>query len=384
MSARRNVLIVASFPDSIAEFRGDLIRALILEGCRIHVAAPGLSSQAAIASLLRSWGVMTHDVCVDRVGTSIISDLRLLVQLAQLCRRIAPDIIFAYTIKPVIYGIVAGWLTGVPRRCALLTGLGFSFLDKTSVAAKVARRLCAFSLSRAHSIVFQNDDDKKTLKELRILPEGVDVAVVNGSGVNLERYAYVPPSMHGEPFSFLMVARLLVHKGVREYISAARTVKTRYPSVLFKLAGWIDENPASISADELTALVDEGVVEFLGKLSDVRPALAQCSVFVLPSYREGTPRTVLEAMSVGRPIITTRAPGCRQTVIDGYNGYLVDVQDAESLASAMLAVIEDPGLVQTMGAHSRKLAVQKFDVAKVNEEMVNILLGRQRTEEARV
>jgi glycosyltransferase involved in cell wall biosynthesis len=169
---------------------------------------------------------------------------------------------------------------------------------------------------------------------------------------------------------FLLIARLLGDKGVREYVEAARLVKRKHPQARFELVGWVDENPDAIDQVELDDWVNEGVIDFKGKLSDVQSAITDCSIFVLPSYREGTPRAVLEAMSMGRPIITTRAPGCRETVVDGYNGFLVSVKAVDELVSAMLKFIDQPELVVSMGSYSRKLAEEKYDVHKVNDVML--------------
>ena len=167
-----------------------------------------------------------------------------------------------------------------------------------------------------------------------------------------------------------MIGRLLGDKGVREFAEAARKIKALHPEVRFNVVGWIDSNPDAIAQSELDAWVADGTLEFLGKLDDVRPAIAACTVYVLPSYREGTPRTVLEAMAMGRPIITTDAPGCRETVIDGDNGFLVPVQSVDALVDAMLKFIEDPALAPRMGRRSRQIAEDKYDVHKVNAVML--------------
>ena len=159
-------------------------------------------------------------------------------------------------------------------------------------------------------------------------------------------------------------------KGVREYAQAAAIIKQKSPEVEFNLVGWIDENPAAITQQELDEWVADGRLKYWGKLSDVRPAIAASSVYVLPSYREGTPRTVLEAMSMGRAIITTDAPGCRETVVHGENGYLVEVKSVQSLVDAMKKFLEQPELVLQMGKRSREIALYKYDVHQVNQHMI--------------
>lgn len=229
---------------------------------------------------------------------------------------------------------------------------------KTCIALLYQKRIAFF---------FQNPDDEALFRKLNLLPRAVPSCVVNGSGVDTSEYQLAP--LPEQP-RFLLIGRLLGDKGVREYAQAAAVVKAKYPSARFQMVGWIDDNPDAISQKELDDWIESGTLEFLGKLADVRPAIAECGVYVLPSYREGTPRTVLEAMAMGRAIITTDAPGCRETVIEGENGYLVPVQDSEALANAMLRCIEHPDDVAAMGAVSRQIAENKYDVHKVNQVML--------------
>jgi glycosyltransferase involved in cell wall biosynthesis len=196
--------------------------------------------------------------------------------------------------------------------------------------------------------------------------------MINGSGVDLG--AFRPAALPQGDVSFLLIARLLKDKGIREYVEAARQVRAQYPRTSFHLVGRLDQgNPAGISARELHDWQTEGVVEYLGRLDDVRPAITATSVYVLPSYREGTPRTVLEAMAMGRPIVTTDAPGCRETVRHGVNGYLVPVRDADALAQAMARFVEEPGLIAAMGRESRRIAEEKYDVHKVNRVILQAM-----------
>ena len=214
---------------------------------------------------------------------------------------------------------------------------------------------------------FQNPDDETLFRKFRLLPETVPSFVVNGSGVDVAEYSVAP--LPDKP-CFLLIARLLGDKGLREYAQAAQLVKSVYPEAVFRLVGWIDDNPDAITQRELDQWVDSGLLEFLGRLDDVRPAISGCSVYVLPSYREGTPRTVLEAMAMGRAVITTDAPGCRETVVDGDNGFLVPVKDINALADAMIKMVDTPGLAASMGERSRRIAEEKYDVHKVNAAML--------------
>ena len=313
--------------------------------------------------------VTPHDIPLVRTGTNPLADLRLSWQLYLLMREMQPAILLGYTIKPIVYGTIAAWLAGVPRRYALVTGLGYAFTGaRNNLLTRVMRLLYRFALGKAHKVFFQNPDDERLFRELRLVPAFVPSVIVNGSGVDLATYAMQPVPTGGPVF--LMIGRLLGDKGVREYAEAARCVKARAPDARFRLAGWIDSNPDAIAQAELDAWVADGTLEFLGKLDDVRSAIAAATVYVLPSYREGTPRTVLEAMAMGRPIITTNAPGCRETVIDGDNGYLVPVGSIDALVEAMQRFIDNPQLAARMGRRSYEIAEDKYDVHKVNAVML--------------
>lgn len=368
----KTFLLVASFPDSLIKFRGSLLRALLAKGLSVHVAVPDLSSTEAIIDELISMGIQVHETGLQRTGTNPLSDVRTVVELQRLMRKIKPDYVLGYTIKPVIYGSVAAWLAAVPNRFALITGLGYAFTGdatgKRGVLRQLIQRLYRFGLSRCHKVFFQNPDDQALFRELGLLPKVIPSRVVNGSGVDVAEYPVMP---FPEATSFLLIARLLGDKGVREYAQAAGMVKQEYPQARFRLVGWIDDNPDAINQQELDSWLQSGTLEFLGKLTDVRPAIAESSVYVLPSYREGTPRTVLEAMAMGRPVVTTDAPGCRETVEEGKNGFLVAVQSVDELHSAMIRFLETPELVEQMGQHSRQVAEDKYDVHKVNEVMLD-------------
>jgi glycosyltransferase involved in cell wall biosynthesis len=367
----KTFLLIASFPDSLIKFRGPLLRALVAKGLDLHVAAPHLVDVPDIRTELEALGITLHDISLNRTGTNPVADLATVAELWRLMRRIRADYVLGYTIKPVIYGSMAAWLAGVPNRFALVTGLGYAFTGEASgkrgLLRKLIQRLYRFGLSKSRKVLFQNPDDEALFRQLQLLPADIPSCVVNGSGVDVADYALAPLPQNP---SFLLIARLLGDKGVREYAQAARKVKAQYPDSIFRLVGWIDDNPDAIGQLELDEWVSSGTVEFLGKLADVRPAIADCNVYVLPSYREGTPRTVLEAMAMGRPVITTDAPGCRETVTDGDNGFLVSVMAVDELAAAMVRFIESPELVASMGERSRLVAEQKYDVHRVNEFML--------------
>ena len=358
---------------SVANFRGELIKQLLKSNIKVTVVIPNGSSEQDLKRITQL-GAQYKTVPMKTTGLSPASDLITFICILIILRKIKPTYALAYTIKPIVYGIFAARCLGIEKRFALITGLGYVFLTN-SIKGKLLRKLVTFqykvALKKAKAVIFQNPDDQKEFLNYKIAGEKQS-HIVNGSGVDIDYYQPSPDDV-SQPISFLLVARLLKDKGIYEYISAAREIKKKYPEVVFKLLGYIDGNPAAVSKQEVDSWVREGMVEFLGKKEDVRPALANCHVFVLPSYREGTPRSVLEAMSVGRAIITTDAPGCRETVLDGVNGFLVPVKSSDALYIAMEKFILNPNLISTMGIESRKVVQEKYDVHKVNQRMFEIM-----------
>lgn len=370
-------LMISSFLPSVLNFRGKLLEAIQAKGYEIHIMVPELANFQEEYQKLIALGYQVHEIPMQRTGMNPLADLKLLKNMYQQIRQIQPDVVMSYTIKPVIYGTLAAGLAKVPKRFALITGLGYAFQNvetaKRSLFQKMVHGLYAQALKYAHKVFFQNPDDLELFEEMRLLEANKPAVVVNGSGVNVQDFEVMPLPINEQGkvrASFLLIARLLGDKGIREYMAAARSIKAQYPEAEFHLVGWIDDNPSAISQQELETWVSEGLVHYWGKLSDVRPAIVASSVYVLPSYREGTPRTVLEAMAMGRAIITTDAPGCRETVSHGVNGYLVGVKSVDDLVQCMQYFIEDPKLIEYMGQRSREIALNKYDVHQVNKHMM--------------
>lgn len=371
-------LIISSFLPSVLNFRGKLLEAIHQQGYEIHIIVPDLTSFPTEHKKLLNLGYYVHEVSMQRTGTNPRSDLKTLLSIYTLIKKIKPDYVLSYTIKPVIYGTLAAWLAKVPNRYALITGLGYAFQNvetqsKRSIFQQLVHGLYQQALSRSHKAFFQNPDDLKLFQDLKLLNAQIPTVVVNGSGVNVADFNVLPLPVTADQkikISFLLIARLLIDKGVREYAEAAKIIKHKYPHVEFNLVGWIDENPSAIGQSELDQWIAGNTLKYWGKLSDVRPAIAESSVYVLPSYREGTPRTVLEAMAMGRAIITTDAPGCRETVIPGENGFLVEVKSVSSLVNAMQELINNPALIEQMGQRSREIALHKYDVHQVSRNMI--------------
>ncbi len=366
----KKAVFFASYPDSLINFRLHLIQAFIQKGYEIVAVAP---EDKEVAKKLQKINVKFIPIPLERNGLNPFADLFLIFKLYRILKQEKPDLIFSYTIKPVIYGSFVAKFVSVPEIYSMITGTGYVFLDqglKNKIVGWIARKLFRFSLGLNKIVFFQNKDNQAFFIQQSLVSNKNKTVVVNGSGVDCEYY-----SEQGFPqtLSFLMIARFLKDKGIYEYVEAAKQIKARYPKVECFLVGWIDTNPNSILPQELNAWVNQGYIHHLGKLSDVRSAITQASVYVLPSYHEGTPRTVLEAMAMGRPIITTDTPGCRETVIPKINGFLVPPKDAQALASAMEYFILNSNEIPKMGKESRKIAVEKYDVHKVNTSLLKAM-----------
>lgn len=362
----KKILIISPKNRTVYNFRGDLIRELQKIGYEVIVTGPNEENLDKILEL----GVKFKVVPMNKDGINPLADIKYLVSLSSLIRNERPCLTLGYTIKPVIYGAIAAKLAGVKNITSLITGTGFLFTSKTAKARiikKLVFILYKLALSFANHVIFQNPDDLKEFTQSGLV-KLYKTSVVNGSGVNM---TYFQRCGYPSQITFFMLGRLLHSKGVKEYLQAAKIVKTSYPEVKIMLLGNIIQGMAdSLTEDDIKPYIEDGTIELFGETNDVRPYYQQSSVFVLPSYREGTPRSVLEAMSMGRAIITSDAPGCRETVIDGKNGYLVPIKDAEKLAEAMIKFLVDPNLITKMGEASYEYCSEKFDVKKVNAEML--------------
>jgi len=370
------VVVIGGWAPSLIKFRGPLLAAMVARGHEVIAMAPDdPAGNAAVAAGLAALGVRFEPIELERTGIDPIADARALVALARRLRALGPDLVLGYTIKPVIYGSLAARLAGVPRRAAMITGMGSALSSvrtrKQRLVAAIARGLYRAGLRQCQVVICQNTDDRDELARFGALPRHARVAIVRGSGVDLAHYA--PSPLPPGPPVFVFLGRLLRDKGIAEYVEAARAVRERHPDVRFRIAGWLDPNPESLTQRELDALVADGTIEYLGAADDVRPHLAAAHVLVLPSYREGTPRSVLEAMSMNRAVITTDAPGCRETVIDGESGLLVPVGDPRRLAAAMLQLVASPALVERIAAAGHARATQLYDARAVAASVLTAL-----------
>jgi len=370
------IAVVGVYPASMVTFRGDMLSEMADRGHEVLAVAPGEDPE--VREALAARGVRYQSVPMQRNSLSPFQDIRSLAWLARIIRGFRADCVLSYAAKPVIYGSLAARLMRVPHRAAMITGMGSALGGAAAddsrqrrVLALLTRELYRVALRGVHTLYFQNPDDLASFRALGLIPRNSQTVLIGGSGVNLETFAQ-SPSPAG-PVSFLMMGRLIRDKGIREYVEAARRVRAVSPDTSIRLLGDLDTNPTAITADELAGWTREGVVEYLGSTDDVRPFLGDTHVYVLPSYGEGMPRSVLEAMAVGRPIIVTDVPGCRETVVDGWNGRMVPARDPGALADAMLDLIARADALPEMGQRSRGMAEERFDVRKVNRTILEAL-----------
>lgn len=369
----KRVVVIGGWAPSLIQFRGPLLAAMVARGHQvIAMAADGTP---AVTAGLAALGVPFEPIQLERTGIDPIADAQAIRALARRLAALGPDLVVGYTIKPVIYGSLAARLARVPHRAAMITGLGSALASVRSprqrVVAAVARRLYRLGLAQCEVVIFQNTDDRDELARTGALPAGARTAIVRGSGVDLAHYA--PSPLPPGPPVFLFLGRLLRDKGIAEYVEAARLVRARHPEATFQIAGWFDPNPESLTQAELDALIADGTIQYLGATDDIRPHLAAAHALVLPSYREGTPRSVLEAMAMNRAVITTTAPGCRDTVVDGDSGLLVPVGDAKQLAAAMIRLVSSRDLLTRLAAAGHARAVDLYDARKVADTVLAAL-----------
>ena len=366
----KRILVNGSYAPSLINFRGPLLQALVNAGLDVHASAPDIP--AGTVQILRAMGVTAHSLPLQRTGRGLMGDLSYFSALRRLMSDIRPECVLGYTIKPNIWGSFAARLCGV-RSYSWVTGLGYVFIDGQGLGRKVtqfiARQLYRRATGFNHKVIFQNPDDMADFVASGCLADTGKSAMVNGSGVDTAHFQ--PVALPDAPV-FLLIARLLRSKGLAEYGEAVQLLRGKIPGARFQLAGMLDEGPDAISQTELNALIVQGI-EHLGELSDVRPAIAAASIYVLPSWREGTPRTVLEAMAMGRPIITNDVPGCRQTTVHGVNGLLVQPHDPAALASAMELLGNDKAMRVRMGYASSTRVQEIYAVEKVNAAMMQIM-----------
>lgn len=367
------IAVISNGALSLINFRGPLMAEMIRCGHEVLAFAP--DHDEISRATLRAMGVRPVECAMARAGTNPLQEMASILELHRLLRRHQPDLCFSYFIKPVIYGTIAAWMAKIPRRYGLIEGLGFAFTTAPGQGRQrrllqgIISTLARFAMVRLHRLMFLNPDDLQEFIARKLISQD-KAALVGAIGVDLDEWRVMP--MPGGPITFILVARLLRDKGVAEYIDAARILRASHPDARFLLVGGLDDNPAAIPRADVQSWVDEGLIEWPGHVA-VEPWLARAHVFVLPSYREGVPRSTQEAMAMGRPVITTDVPGCRETVIEGKNGFMTPPRDPQALAAAMRCFLEDPGLIARMGAQSRRIAEERFNVNVQNRKLLDCM-----------
>lgn len=361
------IAIVLNTSWNIYNFRLNLLRTLQQLGHEVHAVAP----EDEFTPLLVNEGLIFHPVRMDSRGANPFKDFALIVELYGIYKHIKPDVILHFTIKPNIYGTLAAALLGIPS-INNVCGLGTVFLKK-GIISKVAELLYRFSFRFANKVFFQNSDDLELfIKNRLVRKEQADL--VPGSGINLSHFTPVPRKK-GKPFTFLLISRLITDKGIIEYVQAVEQLRREGTSARFQILGAIDpKHKRAIPKEKIQQWIDSGIIEYLGTAKDVRYFIEQADCVVLPSYREGTPRTLLEAAGMGRPLIATDVPGCRQIVEDGKNGLLCELKNAEDLAAKMRLMATFPEeVLQELSANARKKVEKEFDESLVISKYLQTL-----------
>lgn len=375
----KNIILIGTIASSIYGFRLDLVKALLAKNYQVYAFVSEYTSEDL--EKIKSLGVIPVTYQLNRGGLNPIADIIATYKLSQQIKEIQPDLVFSYFVKPVIFGTLAAKLAKVPKIIGMLEGLGYTFTEqpeglssKIKLIKAIQTLLYHISLPLVDKLIFLNPDDPKDLLEKYHI-KVKKVEILGGIGLNLQDYPYVPASYNQDDhIRFLFIGRLLKEKGIHEFISAVKIVKQKYPKAIFTVLGSIDTaNLGALSQQQLDEYISSGLIEYPGHVNNVNDWIIQSHIFVLPSYREGVPRSTQEAMAIGRAVITTDVPGCRETVVDGVNGFLVKRWNPEKLAEKMIYFIENPSQIKLMGDESHQIAIEKFDANKVNQRLLNIL-----------
>lgn len=377
MSKIKTIVMIGTTAACFYGFRAELIKNLNLKN--IIVYAFTTDNDTLELEKISELGAIPISYQLNRGGLNPLADMLATYKLAQQIRQLKPDLVFSYFAKPVIFGTLAAKIAKVPKTIGMLEGLGYTFTDqpnglssKTKLIKAIQVFLYKLALPKLDQLILLNHDDKTDL----LINNDIEVKetyILGGIGLDLNQYKY-SPATKDLPIQFLFIGRLLKEKGIHDFIAAAQIVKQKFPQTTFTVLGGIDEaNLGALTQGELTQSIDQNVIDYPGHVENIAEWIKQSHVFVLPSYREGVPRSTQEAMAIGRPVITTDVPGCRDTVIDGVNGFLVPKWNPQALAEKMIYFIEHPEQVRMMGDQSHKIAIEKFDAEKVNQRLLEIL-----------
>ena len=372
------ITLIGTVASSFYGFRADLISTLLNKGHQVYA----FTSEYTAEDLkkIEKLGATPISYTLNRGGLNPLADIIATYQLTKKIKAINPDLVFSYFSKPVIFGTLAAKLAKVPHVIGMLEGLGYTFTEqpeglskKTQLIKKIQVFLYKVALPQLDQLIFLNPDDLKDLLQQHAI-KVKKVEVLGGIGLNLKDYPFQALDNIHSPIKFLFIGRLLKEKGIHEFVQAAKLVKKIYTDVQFTVLGAIDHhNLGALKQSELDLLIESKIIHYPGYVNNVKDWIADSHVFVLPSYREGVPRSTQEAMAIGRAIITTDVPGCRETIVDGENGFLVPKWNPEALAEKMIYFIEHPEQICIMGNESHKIAIEKFDAEKVNQKLLKIL-----------
>ncbi|MGP5518783.1 glycosyltransferase family 4 protein [Psychrobacter celer] len=372
------IILIGTVASSFLGFRAELIESLLKQKYTVYA----FTSEYKVEQLdlIKASGAIPVTYKMNRGGINPLSDVTTSYELSKKIKEIAPSLVFCYFSKPVIFGTLAAKLAKVPKVIGMLEGLGYTFTDQPEGLSKKAQLIKSIqillykvALPQLDKLIFLNPNDPQDLLERHSI-KVKQVKVLGGIGLNLNEYPYQPIKSIDSPIRFLFIGRMLKEKGIHDFISAAKIVKQSYPNVQFTALGAIDSyNPGALQQSELDKLISSSIINYPGKVSNVQKWIADSHVFVLPSYREGVPRSTQEAMAIGRAVITTDVPGCRETVVDGVNGFLVEKWNPQALAEKMIYFIKNPEQIRKMGEESYEIAQEKFDGTKVNERLLDIL-----------
>lgn len=374
----KKIVIITNSSWSLLTFRKELILHLV----RRHYVVYGLANDFTEATKrkMESLGAIPVDYPMSRGGLNPFTEYINMLRLSRILKQIAPDVVFSTIVKPVIFGTLAAQRAGVVRTIGMLEGLGYYFTEqpegqtlKSYLIKKIQVWLYKLAIPKLDYLVFLNHDDPKDLLEKHSIKVKA-YKVLGGIGVSLTDYKFSNCSVN--PVVFIFVGRLLKEKGILEYLKAAEIIKKRYPEVVFLVLGDVDtDNPGSFTQNYLNKFVQNGIINYKGYMEDIRPWLINSGIMVLPSYREGIPFSIQEAQAIGRAIITTYAPGCRETVIDGYNGFLVKRWNIDELVEKMEYFIQNPIEMMRMGKNANTFANKHYNVESKNIELEKIILG---------
>ncbi|MEW4924513.1 glycosyltransferase family 4 protein [Algibacter sp. 2305UL17-15] len=374
MNNKKRILVLSSLDHSLINFRGDFIKSLVKEGYKVYAGAPEFGEQKL--KELKALGAIPVSYYLQRTGLNPFNDLKTIFNLKKIIKENNIDLVYSYTVKPVIYGSIAANMNKTPV-VSLITGLGFAFTGLT-FKARTLQRLNEFlyklSIRKNKTIIFQNSDDYQLFLDRKIISKHQKVGFVGGSGVNLEQFKTRVNENSTDVISFIIVSRLIKEKGIELYLNAAQTLKVKYPKAEFHVIGAPENSPSAVDSKKLNMLNDDGTIVYHGPQNNIPQHLYKRDIFVLPTYyREGVPRSILEALSVGLPVITTNTPGCKETVINKKNGFLIEPQNLDKLIEAMEYFLINKESIKEMGINSRNYAKEKFDVNIINKNLLKMI-----------